>query len=320
MTSEFNKAILIFSTLRDFSTLEVIKWLKFKKRKYYLITCFDDFNKYQIILNQEFMNNNISKVWYRKLNLDLSTLDSQGHAFDVSSINFLNTEYLYFYHATESFLSNIKSLGGGFKTMDLNKIEVLIQAKKIGLNIPNYLLCCNKTEVVEFAKQKKIITKPIFNAAPIQFLDKSVGYMYTSIINESIIEQLPETFFPTLFQNKIAKEIEIRSFFLDNKFYSMAIFSQEDDTTNVDFRRYNNSKKNRMVPFKLPKEVENMLKKLFLSLGIDTGSADIIKATNGDYVFLEINPSGQYGFVSFCCNYQLDKEVAKYLIKLNHGN
>ena len=35
---------------------------------------------------------------------------------------------------------------------------------------------------------------------------------------------------------------------------------------------------------------------------------------NNEYVFLEINPVGQYGMVSEPCNYFLDKKIAHYLI------
>jgi hypothetical protein len=31
-------------------------------------------------------------------------------------------------------------------------------------------------------------------------------------------------------------------------------------------------------------------------------------------VFLEVNPTGQYGMVSDPCNYYLDKKIAEYLI------
>lgn len=42
----------------------------------------------------------------------------------------------------------------------------------------------------------------------------------------------------------------------------MAIFSQNDDQTKVDFRNYNINKPNRNVPFMLPNELESKIKLL----------------------------------------------------------
>jgi len=47
-------------------------------------------------------------------------------------------------------------------------------------------------------------------------------------------------------------------------------------------------------------------------LGLTSGSLDFIK--NGEkFYFLEVNAIGQFGNVSFHCNYNLDYEIAKSL-------
>jgi len=128
---------------------------------------------------------------------------------------------------------------------------------------------------------------------------------------------LPDVFYPSLFQEKIEKEYEVRSFYIDGRFYSMAIFSQNDKQTKDDFRKYNFQNMNRMVPYQLDKKTELNLHKVYSMLNLDTGSADFIKGKDGKYYFLEINPTGQFGFVSFYCNYNLEKIVAKHLIQLD---
>ncbi|WP_293933429.1 hypothetical protein [Sphingobacterium sp. UBA6645] len=45
-------------------------------------------------------------------------------------------------------------------------------------------------------------------------------------------------------------------------------------------------------------------------LGFNTGSIDLILTPDGDYVFLEINPEGQFGMVPHPCNYFLEREMA----------
>jgi RimK-like ATP-grasp domain. len=112
----------------------------------------------------------------------------------------------------------------------------------------------------------------------------------------------------------LKKKLEIRSFFIEGNFFSMAIFSQSSEQTKIDFRKYNNKLPNRTEPFKLPISIEDKLKKVFESIELNCGSVDLIIDKNDEYFFLEINPVGQYGMVSDPCNYELDKLIAKYLI------
>lgn len=50
------------------------------------------------------------------------------------------------------------------------------------------------------------------------------------------------------------------------------------------------------------------------TIEIKSGSLDLIVDENGDYVFLEVNPIGQFAQVSIPCNYFIEKYIANYLI------
>ena len=94
----------------------------------------------------------------------------------------------------------------------------------------------------------------------------------------------------------------------------MAILSQKDGQTKIDFRKYNNSKPNRVMPYKMPNEIETKIIKLMQILDLNTGSLDFIYSDKNEFVFLEINPIGQYANVSYHGNYYLDKIIAEELI------
>lgn len=49
-------------------------------------------------------------------------------------------------------------------------------------------------------------------------------------------------------------------------------------------------------------------------MNLDTGSIDMIVTPELEYVFLEVNPVGQYDMVSVPCNYHLHSKIAKILI------
>jgi glutathione synthase/RimK-type ligase-like ATP-grasp enzyme len=94
----------------------------------------------------------------------------------------------------------------------------------------------------------------------------------------------------------------------------MAIFSQLDSLTELDYRNYNLEKPNRTVPFSLPENIELKLELLMKGLKLDTGSIDLILNREGDYVFLEVNPTGQFGWLSKSCNYYIEREIAKHML------
>ena len=138
--------------------------------------------------------------------------------------------------------------------------------------------------------------------------------LYTSEVQEEDFELIDDTIFPSLFQRKIAKEYEIRSFFIDGQFYSMAIFSQKNAQTKVDFREYDHEVPNQTSTYQLPGSVQEKLTRLMEALKLDTGSIDLIRTLDGEYVFLEVNPVGQFDNVSYFCNYNLEKIIAQALI------
>jgi ATP-GRASP peptide maturase of grasp-with-spasm system len=194
----------------------------------------------------------------------------------------------------------------------------LEKARKVGLKTPNSEISSEKDELFNFFNKhdKDCISKGIQDI--LSFTVKNKGYNYaTSKINEVDIDEMDESFFPSLLQQNIPKKYELRIFYLRNKFYSMAIFSQNDAQTKIDFRNYNWEKPNRNVPYILPKEIEQKLELFMQSMQLDCGSIDMIVTTKDEYVFLEVNPKGQYGMVSLPCNYHLDKMIVNELFNTN---
>lgn len=83
----------------------------------------------------------------------------------------------------------------------------------------------------------------------------------------------------------IDKKYEIRTFYLKGKFYSMAIFSQNDSKTVVDFRNYNIEKPNRTVPYNLPKSITHKISQLMRNLEMNCGSIDLIYGKDDEFYF-----------------------------------
>lgn len=325
--------ILIISThLGDFTTDLVIDWLDYKKVDYKRINGVDlvkedlkiDFNSIEISTKGELINlSGVKTFWYRRLlpyNYFLSEYGrlSSNIILNIELIRNIQSEYnrikdfISIFYREKNWLSQI-----GNST--LNKIEVLYNAKLLGLIIPDSIITTSKNEVIKFRKKySSIIVKSISEALGLP-IDNETYISYTYDISNSDISSLPENFYPSLIQENIDKDYELRIFYLSGLFYSMAIFSQNDEQTKTDFRVYNEEKPNRNVPFILPKNIETKLELLMKKMNLNCGSIDMIKSVDGEYIFLEINPVGQFGMVSKPCNYFLEEKVACFLTELDNN-
>jgi ATP-GRASP peptide maturase of grasp-with-spasm system len=199
-----------------------------------------------------------------------------------------------------------------------SKFSNLLLARECGIDIPATLISCNKSEIERFQqKYGQVIIKPVTECEFFEVKeDKLVFSLYTNEFN--MPEQFPQGVKNMVqLQELLDKEVELRVFHVAGKNFAMAIFSQLDNQTRVDFRRYNMDKPNRNVPFKLPDELEIKLNLLMQKARLNTGSIDLIYTSSGRFVFLEINPVGQFGMTSKPCNYQLEKYIARYLTQKN---
>jgi ATP-GRASP peptide maturase of grasp-with-spasm system len=251
--------------------------------------------------------NRISFFWYRRglFSYQQNNPPIRSKAdFDIQT--YLDKEW----DRVSEFISNRlieKKKIGNIKDNQLNKLEVLVKASRLGIAIPK-----TTVSTFSFEGESNMITKCIYNGGFTIEEKYSIG-AFTNRVNEST----SSTFFPSLFQEEVKKKYELRIFYFLGEFYSSAIFSQGNNKTEVDFRNYDKEKPNRVVPYQLPIDLGQKLKTLMDELNLETGSIDMIVTPEKKYVFLEVNPIGQFNQVSIPCNYFLEKKIADYLLHEN---
>jgi ATP-GRASP peptide maturase of grasp-with-spasm system len=317
--------ILILSTPTDPDTEGVIDWLAESKTLFLRLNEEDLISgKIDFFYNPEdeevsyFMQEDnkiflreIKVVWFRKFGY-LKTYENEfGKSSDLIRYLYkeLNTISKLLFRILEDRIWLFK------KTNMLTKLEILKVANDLDLKIPKTILTSKKKNLISFFNlNKPLMSKPLGDGSRIDYLG-STYYFYTLKINN--IKNITEKFTPTLFQKYIEKQYELRIFYIDGQFYSMVIFSQNNNKTKYDFRNYDSQKPNRFEPYCLPKEIEIKLHALMQKIGLNTGSIDMIKTINNEYIFLEVNPSGQFGMTATPCNYPLYKIVANFLITNN---
>lgn len=318
--------ILILTDKDEPTTDFVIDWLNYLEKNFVRISYEDKLDIKSIYITDngleatfEYLNDSqkitldtkdISSYWYRRSSLgwgfeEMSTEDEE--------INEVLNSYLLEEHSSATKMLNVilnsKSKINAFDDNSLLKLDVLQLAQKNGLKIPDSLLCCSKKDLLEFNQMHSgnIITKSLGD--PTSFFHKNLHQFTTKIE----IDEMPDTFGISLFQEMIQKVVELRIYFLNDSYYGSAIFSQMSDQTKMDLKHYDLDKPNRVVPYTIPGEIKNQLKSLMNDLNLNSGSIDMIVNEKLEYIFLEVNPIGQFEQVAVPCNQDLFKLVAETL-------
>ncbi|HEX8432965.1 MAG TPA: hypothetical protein VF625_16885, partial [Longimicrobium sp.] len=141
------------------------------------------------------------------------------------------------------------------RPVPVDKLRALKVARGAGLEIPEALLTNRRDELLSFIDAYgEVVTKCASDGEMFPDGDRAWA-TYTSLVSRDDALRLPESFFPSLIQARVAKSFELRVFYLDGTCWPMAIFSQADARTSVDFRLYNHATPNRTVPYRLPDDV-----------------------------------------------------------------
>lgn len=313
--------ILIISQDFDPTTDSVIDWINYYDYPYFRINPIDLLNsnlyidieqcEFKLETNKsDICSNEVDSIWFRR-----------WHNFPIFDDSINNQAILHeLNRATkDEFISILRCLElcvkdkfwlNRFDDNRILKINQLTYAKEVGLIIPKSLIVNHKKELVLFCNNKNVITKATQTSL---YIDEY--FSYTNRITREILDEIPDVFFPSTFQVEIEKDIELRIVFLNGEFYPMAIFSQQVEQTAIDFRKYSFDTPNRSVPYKLPSEIETKLTMLMNHLNLNFGSIDMIKTKKNEYVFLEVNPVGQFGMVSNPCKYNIEQKIAQILIE-----
>lgn len=318
--------ILIVSQKDDHSTSEIIQWLLYYKTRFVRVNRGDKLtllkasisnNRWHIftLLSKEYGEINlrdISAVWYRRGEMqfyipNLNFIMDAGLRQQV--FEHLKNENLILEDYLQYLLNSIPHIGT-YELNGVNKLIVLDEARKLGIEIPATTIVSEKRFL---DNSQKLIAKNISEVfTPTTENGKFITY--TEAVN---IINLKPAFFPSLFQTLIEKEADIRVFILQDKVYSMAIRSQEHPQTKIDFRKYLSKNPSRHFPFNLPSSLEEKLVKLMRVIKLETASVDLIFTKDGRFIFLEANPIGQFSMTSKPCNYFLEREIALSLINLS---
>lgn len=195
-----------------------------------------------------------------------------------------------------------------------NPIVQLNTAKKVGLSIPKTKVTQSKNTADSFYSEccGEVITKRI-TKAPIYQYDLSM--IYTSKITDEDRDNFASlALCPTMFQSKVNRLLELRITVVGNEVFAAATDIDLGNKYTVDIRA-SNLQKIDYYPYKLPVRVEEKILLFMEELSLVFGAIDMILTKDNNYVFIELNPIGQWGWVESATGLRITEAIAKTLMQ-----
>jgi len=172
-----------------------------------------------------------------------------------------------------------------------SKPAQLYMARQVGLDIPLTVITNDRDEVRSFwAKlDGNIIYKSLSQSLE---LDPGVS-LFTSLLTEKELANLDLIrLTPGIFQELVPKSHEVRATVVGSRIFSAKIESQVHEESKLDWRHL--PFEIDPQPIELPSEVEVKVHSFMKAFGLVYGAIDFIVTPDDRYIFLEVNPGGQY--------------------------
>lgn len=195
------------------------------------------------------------------------------------------------------------------------KISNLRIANEIGLITPKTIVTNDPEKAEDFCKlcNWNILVKPF--SFEVFFIKKTSFRPFSNKINSEEFYRFKAQIelAPTLLQEYIEKYVELRVTIIGSKIFTAALFSQEGNLNKYDFRN-NDAYGIRYEVFQLPKEIEDRLLKFNHHYNLLFSTFDLILTPEGNIVFLECNPNGQWLWIEKVTNMPISLAVAEFLL------
>lgn len=309
----FKPNILIISNPHDYSTDHVIYQLEKSNAKYLRLNR-DQFSEYELTLNPlnsticgktnwcefEINEKTLKSIYYRapiylrthirkNLSIEEKIARDQWTSFLRSLMVF--DDVLWINHPQSTFLAE-------------NKPYQLKIANEIGFNVPKTVISnklpskfCDKVAV-------KTLEPAIFD------MDDKQTFIYTNIYDFDDLKEYDFSLAPMIIQEAIVPKVDIRVTIIGDDVYPISI-KHDGKGLDVDWRTKKEDLQYELID--LPDDVENKCLELLHKLNLNFGCIDMVK-NDGEYYFIEINPTGEWDWLMYNLKLDIDVKIANFLL------
>lgn len=200
-----------------------------------------------------------------------------------------------------------------------NKPYQLAVARQVGLEIPRTVITNDPNAAKDFLETchsgavYKSLSRPFLTSPHTDALgEKEDGrtLIFTTPLEKKHLAQLALVgAAPCLFQEYVNKREELRITVVGSRLFTASIDSQASEKTKHDWRQGD-------APVRecdLPPVVADRCLELCRRFGLTMATFDIVLTPDERYVFLEINPTGRYGWIEDATSMPISEAVATLL-------
>lgn len=196
-----------------------------------------------------------------------------------------------------------------------SKPRQISDANDLGLCTPPTLVSADLDEVSQFARSlglDRLVTKVVSPGTPI-VPDGSTQYMvFTQQVLLSELDHRAVAAAPAVYQPRLEKAYEVRATVVENDILGCKIDSMASDRTALDWRHYDFDKVDH-TPIDIPGRIGDRLIALCRSYGLVFAAADFVVTPDGEWVFLELNPNGQWAWIEEHAGLPIGERLARAL-------
>lgn len=185
------------------------------------------------------------------------------------------------------------------------KIKQLQVARQIGLAIPDTLVTNQPAAAMEFIERNGV--ENVVRKAFRNIVEAPRETYRLQAADLALIDLVRYT--PVIFQRFVPADLDLRVTIVEDDIFAAAITSEAQ--YQADYRPGLNTAK--VVPYNLPADVAEKLLKLMSAFGLKYGAIDMRVTPDGDHVFLEVNPGGEFIFISQRTNQPIAEAIAACL-------
>jgi glutathione synthase/RimK-type ligase-like ATP-grasp enzyme len=187
-------------------------------------------------------------------------------------------------------------------------------AKRVGLRVPRTLLTNEPEEVANLVRNtdERVVYKALTGGV-IHYPGAFPAGLLTTVLGDEILEHTGRVRHTMcMFQEYVEKAYEVRLTVIGNTYFPVIIDSQSMEATTVDWRGENHLPYGSYKP--LPDEIVQKTQRLLDKLEIVYAAVDFIVTPDGEFVFLEVNPGGQFMWMEFDLELDMSGVVADLLM------
>lgn len=300
------EAVLVITSSIDVTVDYIIKKYQNEARFYRLNV--DEFSKYRIDVdeasqwmiacnNWAIEKSSVHSIYYRKPILpDLSKYEEDYHGMIAKDIISLINGIV------DDFEGKVLTKPCILRKTE-NKTFQLLYATRNGFQFPKSYIGNSKDTALECIKNHSSIIKPLTTG-------KVKKYNGIEIYQTSYIDELQEDIglTPLYIQNYEEKKYEVRLTCVNGRVFAVRIDSEDK----LDWRKNYNGLKYSVI--ECPQIIRKRCFKLMEDFDLKFGAFDFIVNKQNEWIFLEINPNGQWLWLEKVLNISISQCIFQYLV------